>query len=300
MNLLLFRLVLHPASSIHLSPLKNLNDLDIQTLYPLSESDLSNLFGNADSLRRLRKLALPRNTTDEVIKSLCMNTSLATSLTHLNLSACLSLSNRSILSINKYLSSLEELNMNYNININDFAFIGLSICGIGKSIEWLDHTMINWQFIDDLPIWTYTITHQVPCQCQLPVYVSSACIKLRLKDFNFTVDQHSEHILTMLTEHRLFNEYFHSINQLKRLRSLKLRQCVEITNRLFRFGIRCLPNLKFLDISSCDKVTDEHLSLLSRACPSLEAIDLTGCPRITDQGRRTLRESAQRLTNVDF
>jgi hypothetical protein len=275
-----------------------LNDLDIQTLYPLNEIDLINLF--RDNLINLKKLALPRNTTDAVIEYLCTKSSFVVSLTHLNLNNCPSLTNRSLLLINKYLSSLEELTINDNVNINDFAFIGLSICGIGKSIEWLDETIINRQFIDDLPIWTYTITHQALCKCQLPAYLSSSCIKLRLKDLNFDYDEYSDRILCMLTEHKLFNEYFYSINKLKYLKTLKLRQCIQLTNRLFRFGIRSLPNLKSLDLSSCEKINDKHLLLLGQACPSVEIIDLSGCNKITEDGKQTLKKHAKRVKIIDF
>ncbi|CAF0734019.1 unnamed protein product [Rotaria sp. Silwood1] len=289
--------VLNRSSDISLSPLKQLNDLDIQTLYPLNEIDLINLF--SDSLAHLEKLALPRNTTDVVIKHICTQSSFIVSITHLNLSNCPSLSNRSILLINKYLSSLKELTINYNININDFALIGLSICGIGKTIEWLNQTMINRQFIDDLPIWTYTITHQTLCRCQLPTYISSSCIKLRLKDFSFDNDEYSERILFMLTEHKLFNEYFDSINKLQNLKTLKLRQCIQLTNRLFRFGLRSLPNLKYLDISLCEKINDKNLSLIGQACPSIETIDLSGCSKITEKGKENLKNTAKRVKIVD-
>jgi hypothetical protein len=235
-----------------------------------------------------------------VIKYICTQSLFVLSLTHLNLSNCSSLSNRSILYINKYLSSLEELIINYNININDFAFIGVSICGIGKSIEWIDQTLINRQFIDDLPIWTYTITHQSLCKCQLPVYISSSCIKLRLKDLNFDYDEYSDRILLMLTEHKLFHEYFYSINKLQKLKSLKLRQCIHVTNRLFRFGIRSLLNLKSLDISLCEKLNDKNLSLIGQACPSIETIDVTGCHRITETGKQILKRNAKRVKIIDF
>ncbi|CAF4390893.1 unnamed protein product, partial [Rotaria sordida] len=72
------------SSDISLSSLKQLNDLDIQTLYPLNEIDLINLF--SDSLIHLKKLALPRNTTDDVIKHICIQSSFVLSITHLNLS----------------------------------------------------------------------------------------------------------------------------------------------------------------------------------------------------------------------
>jgi hypothetical protein len=291
-------LVLNQSSEISLSSLKQLNDLDIQTLYPLNEIDLINLF--SDNLSRLKKLALPRNTTDDVIKSICTQSSFVYSLTHLNLTNCPSLSNRSILLINKYFISLEELIINYNININDFAFIGLSICGIGKSIEWLDHTLIDRQFIDDLPIWTYTITHQALCKCQLPSLISSSCIKLRLKDLNFDYDEYSDRILFMLTKHKFFNEYFYSINKLKNLKTLKLRQCIQLTNCLFRFGICSLPNLKYLDISLCEKLNDKNLSLIGQACPSIETIDLTGCQKITENGKQILKNNAKRVKIIDF
>ena len=295
-----FSSVLEPSSSISLLPLKHLRDLDIQTLHPLTEVDLINLLSASDSLARLKKLALPRNTTDEVIKSICTKASFARSLTHLNLNSCPSLSNRSVLYINKSFLALEELCLNDNVNINDFAFIGLSICGIGKSIEWLDHTLINRQFIDDLPIWTCSITHQSPCQCQLPVYLSSSCVKLRLKDFSFDNDEHSDQTLSMLIRHPLFREYFLSINQLRHLKSLKLRQCVQLTNRLFRFGFHHLPNLKSLDLCGCEKLTDTDLSLIGQSCRSLEMIDLTGCHRITDLGRQSLRDKAKRLKSLEF
>ncbi|CAF3646252.1 unnamed protein product [Rotaria sordida] len=290
--------VFNQSSDISLSSLKQLNDLDIQTLYPLNEIDLIKLF--SDSLTYLKKLALPRNTTDDVIKHICIQSSFVLSITHLNLSNCSSLSNRSILLINKYLLSLRELTINYNININDFALIGLSICGIGKTIEWLSPTLINRQFIDDLSIWTYTITHQTLCKCQLPTYISSSCIKLRLKDFSFDNDEYSERILFMLTEHKLFNEYFYSINKLKNLKSLKLRQCIQLTNRLFRFGLRSLPNLQYLDISLCEKIDDKNLSLIGQACPSIETIDLSGCYKITEKGKQILKNTAKRVKIVDF
>jgi len=292
--------VITPTSDISLSLVTNLNDLDIQTLYPLNEVDLIQLLTVGDCLKHLKKLALPKNTTDDVMKNLCVRSSFARSLTHLNISSCPSLSNRSILLINQHLHSLEEFNVNSNVNINDFAFIGLSICGIGKSIEWINPTLINRQFIDDLPIWTHTITHQLPCLCQLPVFISSSCIKLRLKDFNFDYDENSDRILSNLTEYKLFTEYFHSINELKHLKTLKLRQCVQLTNRLFRFAFRFLPNLKNLDLSGCDKLTDKHLSLIGQTCPSIETIDLTGCHRITDMGRQNLKEKAKRLQILDF
>ncbi|CAF0798265.1 unnamed protein product [Adineta steineri] len=290
--------VLHPSSDISLSSLKQLNDLDIQTLYPLNEIDLINLFRN--SLINLKKLSLPRNTTDDTIKFICTQSLFVSSLTHLNLNNCPSLTNHSLLLINKYLLSLEELTINDNININDFAFIGLSICGIGKSIEWLEQIIINRQFIDDLSIWTYTITHQTLCKCQLPTYLSSSCIKLRLKDFNFDYDESSDRILSILTEHKLFNEYFSSINNLKYLRVLKLHQCIQLTNRLFRFGIHSLPDLKYLDISLCDKINDKNLSLIGQACPSIETIDLTGCHQISENGKVTLKKHAKRVKIIDF
>ncbi len=235
-----------------------------------------------------------------MIKHICTQSSFNSSLTHINLSNCPSLSNRSVLFINKYLRLLEELILNYNVNINDFAFIGLSICGIGKSIEWLDQTLINRQFIDDLPIWTYTITHQTLCKCQLPNSISSSCIKLRLKDLNFDYDEYSDRILVQLTEHKLFYEYFYSINKLKYLKSLKLRQCIQLTNRLFRFGIRSLPNLKSFDISSCEKLNDKHLALIGQACPSIETIDLNGCHKITENGKQILRNNAKRVKIIEF
>lgn len=285
-------------SEISLSSLTQLQDLDIQTLYPLNENDLINLFRG--HFVHLKKLALPRNTTDDVIKFICAQSSVAHSLTHLNLNSCPSLTNRSILLVNKHLSSLEELSVNDNVNINDFAFIGLSICSIGKSIEWLEQTLISRQFIDALPIWTHTITHQNPCHCQLPAYISSSCIKLRLKDLNFNDDEYSDQILSILTGHKLFNQYFYSINKLQRLKTLKLRQCVHLTNRFFRFGIRLLPNLKSLDISSCEKITDKNLSLIGVACPSLETIDLAGCHRISDHGKFALKANAKRVKIIDY
>ena len=292
-------LVFNLSSNISLSPLKQLTNLDIQTLYSLNDIDLINLFSN--NLKHLKKLALPRNTTDDVIKYICTQSLFNLSLTHLNLNNCPLLSNRSILLINKYLSSLEELIINYNININDFALIGLSICGIGKSIEWLSETIINRQFIDDLPIWTYTITHQTSCQCQLPMYLSSTCIKLRLKDFNFdNNDKYSDGILSILTKHNLFDEYFNSINKLKHLKILKLHQCIQLTNRLFRFGIRSLPNLKHLDISLCDKIDDKDLLTIGQTCPLIETIDLTGCYRITENGKQILKNNAKRMKIIDF
>ncbi|CAF4746156.1 unnamed protein product, partial [Rotaria magnacalcarata] len=80
---------------ISLSTLKQLNDLDIQTLYPLTDVDIIHLLRN--DFKKLKKLALPRNTTDDVIKHLCTQSPFVLSLTHLNLSNCSSLSNRSIL-----------------------------------------------------------------------------------------------------------------------------------------------------------------------------------------------------------
>lgn len=293
-----FLLAVDLTSEISLSTLDHLTDLDIQTLYPLNEADLSHLF--RQNLSSLKKLALPRNTTDDVIKHICTQSTFAQHLTHLNLSNCSSLSNRSVLLINKYLHNLEELILNYNTNINDFAFIGLSICGIGKSIEWLDSILIDRQFVEELPIWTCNITHQISCQCQLPNFISSACMKLRLRDFNFDYDEYSNRILSMLTKHKLFTEYFHSINQLQRLKTLKLSQCIQLTNRLFRFGLQSLPNLKNLDISGCDKFTDQNLALLGYACPSLETIDLTGCHRITDGGKQMLRSIAKRVKITEF
>ncbi|UJR33850.1 hypothetical protein I4U23_021272 [Adineta vaga] len=290
--------VLSPSSDISLSSLKHLNDLDIQTLYPLTEIDLINLFSN--KLINLKKLALPRNTTDDVIQYICTQSSFVLSLTHLNLNNCSSLTNRSILLINKYLISLEELTINENININDFAFIGLSICSIGKSIEWLDQILINRQFVDDLPIWTSTITHQTLCKCQLPVYISSSCIKLRLKEINFNDDEYSDQILSILTSHKLFHEYFSSVNKLKKLKTLKLRQCIQLTNRLFRFGIRCLTNLKYLDISFCEKITDKNLAFIGQTCPSIETIDLTGCHQISEHGKLTLKTNAKRVKIIDY
>lgn len=275
-----------------------MTDLDIQTLYPLNETDLMNLFRN--DLLKLKKLALPRNTTDYVIKNICTNSSFAKTLTHLNLNNCPLLSNRSILLINKTLSSLVELTVNYNINLNDFALIGLSICGIGKTIEWLNHTLINRQFLDDLPIWTCTIAHQTLCKCQLPTYLSSSCIKLRLKDFSFDDDENTDRILSMLTQHKLFDEYFDSINKLTCLKTLKLRQCIHITNRIFRFGLRSLPNLKYLDISSCERIDDSNLSLIGQACPSIETIDLSGCHKISEYGKQMIKTHAKRVKIVDF
>jgi hypothetical protein len=287
-------------STISLVCLRNLTDLDIQTLHPLTSVDLIHLFATPSSLPQLNKLALPRHCTDNVIECLCKQSSCVLSLTHLNLNNCPSLSNRALLLINKYLLSLRELSINYNTNINDFAFIGLSICGIGKSIEWLEPRLIERQLIDDLSIWTCTIVHRTSCQCQLPSHFSSACIKLRLKDFNFDSDDNSDRILVLLTEHERFHEYFPSINRLQRLKSLKLRQCIQLTSRLFRFGIRSLLNLKSLDLNGCDKLTDQYLMSIGQTCPSIETIDLTGCHRISDVGRRTLRENARRLKIVDF
>lgn len=264
----------------------------------MNEADLSHLF--RQNLGSLKKLALPRNTTDDVIKHICTQSLFGKSLTHLNLSNCSSLSNRAVLSINKYLHCLEELILNDNTNINDFAFIGLSICGIGKSIDWLDVTLIHRQFIEELPIWTYTVTHQTSCQCQLPNLISSTCIKLRLRDFNFDYDDSSERILLMLTKHRLFHEYFHSINELQRLKSLKLSQCVQLSSRLFRFGLCSLPNLKYLDVSGCEKLNDRNLALIGQACPSLETIDVTGCNRISDTGKQILRSNAKRVKIIEY
>lgn len=291
-------LVLDPTSEISLSTLDHLTDLDIQTLHPLNEADLSHLF--RQNLSSLQKLALPRNTTDDVIKHICIQSTFAKCLTHLNLSNCSSVSNRSVLLINKYLHNLEELILNFNTNINDFAFIGLSICGIGKSIEWLDSTLIDRQFIEELPIWTCNITHQTSCQCQLPNLISSSCMKLRLRDFNFDYDEYSDRILSMLTKHKFFPDYFDSINQLQQLKSLKLSQCIQLTNRLFRFGLCSLPNLKYLDVSGCEKLNDRNLALIGQSCPSLETIDLTGCHRITDDGKQILRSNAKRVKIIEF
>lgn len=257
------------------------------------------LFKSDQTFRHLKKLALPRNTTDEVIKILCTQSACRKSVTHLNLDNCPSLSNRTILLINKHLTRLTDLSVNYNVNITDFAFIGMSICGIGKAIEWLDHTMIEKQFIDGLTIWSCTVTHQTPCRCELPNYLSSSCIKIRLKDFNFEFDDNSSRILSTLIEHELFDKYFYSINNLKLLKTLKLRQCINLTNRLFRFAFRCLPDLKLLDLSGCDKLNDQHLSMMGQACPSIESIDFSGCTQITDVGRQALLKNAKRLLHIE-
>jgi hypothetical protein len=104
----------------------------------------------------------------------------------------------------------------------------------------------------------------------------------------------------MLTEHKLFNEYFYSINKLKYLKTLKLRQCIQLTNRLFRFGLCSLPNLKYLDISFCEKLNDKNLSLIGQACPLIETIDLNGCYHITENGKQILKTNAKRVKIIDF
>ena len=291
---------MNPSPSVSLSALKLLNILDIQTLYSLSETELIGLLTTEGSLSNLTKLALPKNCTDEVIRLLCTKSACARSIKNLNLNNCPSISNRAVLFINKHLTQLKELWINYNINITDFAFIGLSICGIGKAIEWIDHTMIYRRFIDDLPIWSFTVSHQISCQCDLPEYYSSSCIKLRLKDFNFDYDESSSRILSLLIENPYFNDYFYSINRLKSLKILKLRQCIQLTNRLFSFAFRDLPSLKSLDMSGCEKLNDQNLDFIGQNCPSIENIDLTDCNRITDMGRKTLSQYAQRLNDLEF
>ncbi|XP_039277182.1 dynein regulatory complex subunit 6 isoform X4 [Nilaparvata lugens] len=74
---------------------------------------------------------------------------------------------------------------------------------------------------------------------------------------------------------------------LKRLKTLHLGFCFEITDITLHHGIKFLE-LRDLDLSCCN-ITDDGLRVLSENNPSIEELNLSGCHTITDEGLKSLQ-----------
>eukprot|EP00262_Sarcandra_glabra_P013851 TRINITY_DN3919_c0_g1_i1.p1 TRINITY_DN3919_c0_g1~~TRINITY_DN3919_c0_g1_i1.p1 ORF type:complete len:330 (+),score=6.96 TRINITY_DN3919_c0_g1_i1:2-991(+) len=85
----------------------------------------------------------------------------------------------------------------------------------------------------------------------------------------------------------------------RRLTSLSLAGCTELSDSALTPLQSCGSNLRKLKLDCCFGITDNGLALVSRGCPSLVSISLYRC-NITDTGLESLAKSCSALEHINL
>lgn len=241
------------------------------------------------------------------------------SLSSINLSGCISLTDKAIEEISKFCNSLVHIDLTGCIHITPKAISKLSSCplleslslknckqitdpvieSLGNQLQQLDLT--DCDQITDLGI-VSIISKSGPNVKSLKISgrkITDLCLNqvagschhlehLELHDCEYVSDESVKNITQSCTQ----------------LSSLKLPNCKNLTPAAFLNNNSThqssLQNLICLDLSDCTNVTDIALDYILKSCPSLQIINLSSCEEITDAGLIRLVNSCIHLIDLNL
>lgn len=89
----------------------------------------------------------------------------------------------------------------------------------------------------------------------------------------------------------------YSIDNLKGLHVLNLKDCIKITDVSLKYSLK-LCELQEISLAKCQQISTTGITSLVKNCPSLEALNLSECHNIDDKTIKIITENLKRLTHL--
>ncbi|KAL4230606.1 hypothetical protein ACF0H5_010983 [Mactra antiquata] len=189
-------------------------------------------------------------------------------LTHINLSHCTAICDRSVSLISRKLPNLLSINLDGIDSITDSAVDVI----VSQHCEHLQEIELDGAEISDIGIQHLSLCKQLKC--------------LELSFAECLTDQALEYI-----------------QELKNLEVLRLRKGYDLSDeaisKLFKTG--SLSKLQCLNLSECSRITDEVVLDIVQACGvTLKDLSLSWCWSITDKGLISIVDHCCNMENLDL
>ncbi|XP_063169015.1 F-box and leucine-rich repeat protein 13-like [Candoia aspera] len=250
-----------------MSRLKHLQSLDVSECSLVSCSELMKAFGANAGLPKLKSLnvAFCSLLRDSTVLSLAE--ALSKNLRVLDLSSCVSLSNRSVQAIASRLLCLTVLRLAWCKELTDWGLLGVE--EPREQCEYAREKEAGPKFSRNFGNMGFF----------LPPPQDLEQDKL---------------IVTNLNQQNAPEQHQTSLSALTRLQELDLTACGKLTDVSIAKVIT-FPELRHLSLSLVPNITDTSLLAIARNCQSLEHLSLTHCTNLTDRGFAEAAGSLRRL-----
>ena len=309
-----------------------LTKINITNLLKITTDGLQILFKNCKFLEDLNISYLSINDNDfsdllhQFFENNTNNNNNNIPLTHLNISHCLHLSNKSLQAIGKYFnSSLKYLNISYNNNYTNSGIQYLSNC---NQLEEIDFSLIEHfndscliEFISNKSsIKDFKIKKIILDSCKnisdfglqkfFDIFITNNCISpiefISLKNCNKITDD-SIQILAQFTMDKLSYLNLHHCNQISNISIESLSNCcscnlseiicydTQISNDCFTF-FSCFKNLKSLNLCFCP-ISDDGFNNFD--CSLITNLNIQSCD-ISDLALENISKSCPEISIINL
>jgi len=288
----------------------HLESLVLSGCYNLTDDKIAPAFSPGVDVSSLTSLNLSmcKKIGDHSIYKICTS-SAAGSLVSLDLGGCSSLSDLSLVYIEKHIKRLRSLNLRSCRGIKDSGIAILSgVCTTNSKLQPISPRQQNQQQPIPSPAEGSSSStsssnneqpdHQSKQQDKKPERGLTSLEHLSLQDCSISDDAlkyisvglrnlksiNLSFPCTFTTNSPTFTEFgLKFLSTISSLKEINLRSCDNVSD----VGLRYLSEggviLHSLDISFCDKITDQGLEYLSRGLPEIQELSLNSCA-ITDEG----------------
>lgn len=287
----------------------HLESLVLSGCYNLTDDKIAPAFSPGVDVSSLTSLNLSmcKKIGDHSIYKICTS-STAGSLISLDLGGCSSISDLSLVYIEKHLKRLKSLNLRSCRGIKDSGIAILSgVCTTTSKLQPTSPRQQNQQPIPSPAEGSSSSTsssnneqpdQQSKQQDKKPERGLISLEHLSLQDCSISDDAlkyisvglrnlksiNLSFPCTFTTNSPTFTEFgLKFLSAISSLREINLRSCDNVSDVGLRYLAEGGVVLHSLDISFCDKITDQGLEYLSRGLPEIQELSLNSCA-ITDEG----------------
>lgn len=108
---------------------------------------------------------------------------------------------------------------------------------------------------------------------------------------NKCIDFHNESKL----KSRELNSLLNSLKDADTIETIKLCQCVHLSNHSITLLAKLCKNIRTVDISECKQLTDKAIQTFTQNCKDIETINISGCVLLTDKSIELLKTRCENL-----
>nr|XP_054956288.1 F-box/LRR-repeat protein 2 isoform X2 [Pan paniscus]XP_054956289.1 F-box/LRR-repeat protein 2 isoform X2 [Pan paniscus] len=279
------------AGCTALGGLQELQSLDMAECCLVRGRELAQALGCMHGApSQLASLSLAHCSSLKDASVLSMIPALGLSLRVLDLSSCVTLTNRTLQAICTYLTHLSVLRLAWCRELCDWGLLGLGEPVQGTQVwdpRGLGGRGGPW---DQLP--------SCPSQVSVGVFKGKLRRNLRSKGFFPQSRPELEHQASG-TKDACPEPQGPSLLMLRALQELDLTACSKLTDASLAKVLQ-FPQLRQLSLSLLPELTDNGLVAVARGCPSLEHLALSHCSRLSDKGWAQAASSWPRLQHLNL
>ncbi|GFN93001.1 F-box/lrr-repeat protein 14-like [Plakobranchus ocellatus] len=278
--------------------LPSLTTLDLGEVVNLYDKDLTK--GLCGSKPRLTTLRLPFCTDiqDCFITRLCETNY---NLVHLDLSSCLKLTDSSVHTITRMLTSLRSLSIRYCSDITDLGLLGyVPDNGLVPHKHYFDHDHEGCNCNRSRESRIFRKPTGMIKEHKTSISKAQTCLETNEKELCMLSDLISLQLLDLSCCIRITDLGVAEAIRFRELRTLNLGGLTKLQDTSVSLVAQHNPSLECVSLRACPAITDQAVKELVKHCPRLSSLDLCQCGTLTDISLVNMESKARRLRNLDI